>query len=136
MAIFLFILEMILKALPLVIPAFIAGAKMGSSGDEGTLASSAAGIPDGWANVIIWGCFAVFVIGQASGWTMKGFFSWVRGIWASIVQSWKDAAPAPTPPAPQVVVAREPFNSSLRTYTATPTPSPAAPIATPTPPTP
>lgn len=136
MAFFLFILEMILKALPLVIPAFIAGAKMGSNGDEGTLAASAAGIPDGWANVIIWGCVAVFIIGQASGWTMKGFFSWVRGIWASIVQSWKDAAPAPTPPAPQIVVAREPYDPNRRTYTVAQPVPPAAPVATPTPPTP
>lgn len=129
MQIFLFILGMILRALPLVIPSFIAGAKMSSSGEEG-LASSAAGIPDGWANVIIWACIAVFVIGQASGWTIKGFFSWVRGIWASIVQSWKEAAP---PEKPIIVATSGVWRPTAPVPLATPTPS--APAA-PTPPTP
>lgn len=128
MQVFLFILGMILRALPLVIPSFIAGAKMGSSGDEG-LAASAAGIPDGWANVIIWGCIVVFIVGQASGWTMKGFFSWVRGIWASIVQSWKDAAPPEKP----VIVAT---SGVWRPTAPVPPAPPAAPVAAPTPPTP
>lgn len=133
MQIFLFILGMILRALPLVIPAFIAGAKMGQSGENG-LASSAAGIPDGWANVIIWGCVVVFVIGQASGWTLKGFFSWIRGISAWIVQSWKESEPKPEPVVPTPApVARTTWGVVSGTPIApapiaTPTPTPPAPL--------
>ncbi len=126
MAFLLRLLLAFLQALPLIVSAYSMGVSNANSGEEG-LASSIAGLSVTPLNLLIYGGITVFVIGQVSGWSLKGFFGWIRGIASSIAKAWADsAAPAPNPTPVVARPANAPATVTL----------PYVVPATPTPPTP